>query len=815
MGRIVAAVSATGLAVLALTGMAVSAASAAPGQRPSAAARQQHAHRPLEAKLPSNERRMCKLSRRRDQMQCQAIVLLRRTPAGKHQRVFGYGPASLRSAYRLQTASTTGGSGETVALVDAYSDPTAAEDLAVYRQHFHLPACTEASGCLRILNQQGESSPLPPPNAGWAPEESLDMDMVSAICPNCHIVLVEAQNQGLNNLSAAENVAVGSGARFISNSWGYPEFPGQQQFNHDFNHPGDVITVSAGDSGYNPLNFGGASYPATTPYVVSVGGTTLVHTKSGKRHWAESVWGGTGSACSALQPKPSWQRAAVDINAAHGCLNRTSNDVAAVADPGTGVAVYDSFADGDTCGQPWCEFGGTSVSSPLIAAVYALAGNPAPDSYPASYLYAHTKDFFDVTSGGNGLCEPDRQYLCHGEKGYDAPTGWGTPDGISGFSSTGTDPVTVVDPGTQDAVAGAAFQLTLSGLDTGTATSLSYSATGLPSGLTIGSAPSSTNGLITGTLPSTPGSFAVTVTATDTSTGMSATTNFAIVTTQSLAAGSVSAGQVSLDVGGPLNGLCLTGLHGATGTGTPAVVAACGAYSPAQQWQYSLTGAPGGGGTLSLTGPDTCVAAASASSGALATLQPCSGSADQLWSYQSTVAGLSIYGTFEVTTELVNPASGLCLADPGNSPDGGTQLALAACSNADGQTWSLPAGPALSGTPGICLEVNSSGQPVGGSCATDSQDWIVTQGGSIQLAPAGGCLSLGPGFNFSGFDGTAVKLIKGCDPLFHAGDYFLSAPGGQLVNPYTGKCLDYTGTPGAVLRQEDCYGTAGEVWGFN
>jgi hypothetical protein len=793
--------------------MAASAATAAPAHRPSAA---RHAaardRRLLEAKLPSDERRMCKLSRRIDQMQCQAIVLLKRNSSKHRVVVFGYGPANLRSAYRLDTASATRGSGETVALVDAYSDPTAAKDLAVYRKHFHLPACTEASGCLKVVNQEGETSPLPPPNAGWAPEESLDMDMVSAICPNCHIVLVEAQNQSLRDLSEAEQTAVASGAKFISNSWGYPEFPGQQQYNQDFNHPGIAITVAAGDSGY------GASYPAVTPYVTSVGGTTLVHKKSGSRAWTESVWGskfaefsgGTGSACSALQAKPSWQ---VDTNPTTGCLNRTSNDVSAVADPNTGVAVYDSFADGDTCGQAWCQFGGTSVSSPLIAAVYALAGTPAPDSYPASYLYAHTKDFFDVTKGENGVCENDRKYLCHGEKGYDAPTGWGTPDGISGFISTGSDPVTLVDPGTQDAQAGSAFHLTVSGLDTGTATSLSYSATGLPSGLTIGSAPSSTNGVITGTLPTAPGSYPVTVTATDTSTGKTATTNFTIVTTSSLQASSVPAGQVSLDVGGPLNGMCLTGLHGGTDVGTAIAAAACGAYPTAQQWQYSPNGAPGSGGRLSLADSGKCVAAASQSSGALATLQSCDGSAGQQWSYQSNVAGLSIYGTLDVTTGLVNPASGLCLADPGNSPDGGTQLALASCTNADGQTWSLPAGPVLSGTPGICLEVNSSGQPVGGSCSTDSQDWAATQEGSIQLAPAGGCLSVGGAP--STFDGTAVKLISGCNPLYHPGDYFISAQGGQLMNPYTGKCLAYTGTAGARLRQEDCYGSAGEIWGVN
>ncbi len=789
--------------------MAATAATAAPAHRPSAAASHRY---PLEAKLPSDERRMCKLSRKIDQMQCQAIVLLKRNSKKHGEVVSGYGPASLRSAYRLQAASASNGSGETVALVDAYSDPTAAADLAIYRKHFHLPACTEATGCLKIVNQEGATSPLPPPNAGWAPEESLDMDMVSAICPNCHIVLVEAQNQSLRDLSQAENTAVASGAKFISNSWGYPEFPGQQQYNQDFNHPGIAITVAAGDSGY------GASYPAVTPYVTSVGGTTLVHKKSGSRGWTESVWGsefsdfsgGTGSACSALQAKPSWQ---VDTNPTTGCLNRTSNDVAAVADPDTGVAVYDSFADGDTCGQAWCQFGGTSVSSPLIAAVYALAGTPAPDSYPASYLYAHTKDFFDVTTGLNGVCEKDRQYLCHGEKGYDAPTGWGTPDGIAGFSSTGTDPVTVVDPGTQDALAGSAFQLTVTGLDTGTATSLSYSATGLPPGLTVSSAPSSTNGLISGTLPGTPGSYPVTVTATDTSTGNSATAHFTIVAAQSLQASGVPAGQVSMDVGGPLNGLCLTGTLGA-GT-PPAVTDACGINGPAQRWQYSLTGGPGDGGTLTsdVNGPSQCLTAAGQSAGALTVLAPCTGSADQQWSYQSTVAGLSIYGTLDVTTSLVNPSSGLCLADPGNNPDGSTQLALASCTNADGQTWSMPAGPVLSGTAGICLEVNSSGQPVGGSCATDTQDWAVTQDGSIQLAPAGGCLSVSGAP--STFDGTAVKLITGCNPLYHPGDYFISAAGGQLMNPYTGKCLAYTGTAGAKLRQEDCYGSAGEIWGLN
>jgi hypothetical protein len=245
--------------------------------------------------------------------------------------------------------------------------------------------------------------------------------MVSAICPNCHIILVEANSPDTGDLGTAVNTAVSLGADFVSNSYGGSESSSDATFDTDYyNHPGVAITASSGDGGY------GAEYPAASQYVTAVGGTSLT-ASSNSRGWAESVWGspsggeGTGSGCSADDPKPAWQTDA-------GCPRRTNNDVAAVADPNTGVAIYDTYDQGG-----WLEVGGTSASSPIIASVYALAGAPAPGTYPSSYIYARTSSLFDVTSGADGSCSP--AYLCTGETGYDGPTGWGTPDGTAAFSA--------------------------------------------------------------------------------------------------------------------------------------------------------------------------------------------------------------------------------------------------------------------------------------------------------------------------------------------------------------------------------------------
>jgi subtilase family serine protease len=326
----------------------------------------------------------------------------------------GYGPADLRAAYKLPA---NGGAGQTVAIVDAYNDPNAAADMATYRSQFGLPACTVASGCFKQVGQTGTST-LPANNTGWAGEISLDLDMVSAVAPNAHIILVEAKTASMANLGTAVNEAVKLGAKFVSNSYGGGESSADTGYDTKyFNHAGVAITASSGDGGY------GVEYPAASPYVTAVGGTALKKA-SNTRGWTESVWStssteGAGSGCSAYEPKPSWQKDT-------GCKKRTVADVSAVADPATGVAVYQTYG-----GSGWAVYGGTSVASPLIAAVYADAGTPKA-AVPAANIYSHTSALNDVTSGKTATCSPS--YLCAAGTGFDGPTGWGTPNGLTAFT---------------------------------------------------------------------------------------------------------------------------------------------------------------------------------------------------------------------------------------------------------------------------------------------------------------------------------------------------------------------------------------------
>jgi len=325
----------------------------------------------------------------------------------------GYNPADLQQAYGLTAAALSNGSGQTIAIVDAFDDPNAESDLAVYRAQFGLPACTTANGCFRKVDQRGGTS-YPRADKGWAQEISLDLDMVSAICPNCKILLVEADSNSFANLAAAVDTAASPslGANAISNSYGGSEYAGEVSDEAHFNHPGVAITVSSGDSGY------GAEFPAASQYVTAVGGTTL---RLSNGVFSETAWSGAGSGCSQFISKPSWQ---TDT----GCSRRTVADVSAVADPSTGVSVYDTFRIPG--GGGWLVFGGTSVSAPIIAAVYGLAGNESSINY-GSYSYSHTSALNDVTSGSNGNC--GGTYLCTAGSGYDGPTGNGTPNGTDGF----------------------------------------------------------------------------------------------------------------------------------------------------------------------------------------------------------------------------------------------------------------------------------------------------------------------------------------------------------------------------------------------
>ncbi|MDQ3834116.1 MAG: S53 family peptidase [Actinomycetota bacterium] len=341
----------------------------------------------------------------------------------------GFAPSDLQTAYNLTSSSSANGAGQTIAIVDAYDDPNAESDLGVYRSKFGLPACTTANGCFKKVNQSGSTTgPWPRGDGGWAQEISLDLDMASAICPNCKILLVEANSNSYANLGAAVNTAASLGASVISNSYGGGEFLSETSYESPYNHPGIAVTVSSGDSGY------GVEFPASSRYVTAVGGTSLYVDSSFNRS-SEAVWSGAGSGCSAYIPKPSWQ---TDI----GCSRRTVADVAAVASPNTGVSVYDTYKDAYGSGSGWMVFGGTSVASPIVASVYALSGNVSSLNY-GSYSYGHTGSLFDVTSGSNGTCTGGggrkRQrstafaYLCTGVSGYDGPTGNGTPKGTDGF----------------------------------------------------------------------------------------------------------------------------------------------------------------------------------------------------------------------------------------------------------------------------------------------------------------------------------------------------------------------------------------------
>ena len=330
---------------------------------------------------------------------------------------FGFGPSQLQNAYNLP--SSTAGAGQKVAVVDAFNDPNAVSDVATYRSSWGLPACNTSThaGCLTVVNEHGATSPLPANSGstGWATEESLDVDMVSAICPQCSIYLVEADSQKIKDLGTGVDAAVSVlHANFVSNSYGGHEHSSDPSFDASYyKHKGVAVTASAGDSGY------GVSYPSASPFVTSVGGTSLVKASGTSRGWSETVWNGTGSGCSTSESKPKWQTDG-------GCSKRTDNDVAADANPNTGVAVYDTYDRGG-----WLEVGGTSVSSPVIASVFALAGTPAANALPVKFIYKNTTALFDVTSGNNGSCSP--AYLCTGEPGYDGPTGWGTPNGVTAF----------------------------------------------------------------------------------------------------------------------------------------------------------------------------------------------------------------------------------------------------------------------------------------------------------------------------------------------------------------------------------------------
>jgi hypothetical protein len=399
----------------------------------------------------------------------------------------GLTPADLASAYGFSPAVS--GAGQTVAIVDAYDDPNIEKDLGTFDAQYGLPACTTANGCFTKVGQTGSTTSLPAADTvGWSLEMSLDVETVHSVCEQCRIVVVEADSENLADLAASADEAVTLGATEVSNSYGALESEMGESEQAAYNHPGVVITAAAGDSGYLSWDEvaaflaapGMPNAPASLPSVVAVGGTSLALAANGTRE-SESVWNdsgrpsyeefkrfsATGGGCSTLFAAPSWQLSAPGwANAACGS-KRLDNDISAVADPYTGFDVYDSYVYEPEFAPGWLTVGGTSLSTPLISALYGLAGGSHGVGYPAVTLYTHLGDasaLYDVTTGGNGYCDGEARAPC-GEPaineeigdidcegttacdavgGFDGPTGIGTPIGLGAFDeSSGLAPTAV------------------------------------------------------------------------------------------------------------------------------------------------------------------------------------------------------------------------------------------------------------------------------------------------------------------------------------------------------------------------------------
>ena len=728
------------------------------------------------------------------------------------------GPADLRAAYGLTTTSTTGGMGQTVAIVDAFGDPNIGSDLRNYQANWisrygwsSSDACANASGlgttagCLTLFNQDGGTS-LPAPGTGdnlsWQDETALDAEMVWAICPNCHIDLFEANSSSLPDLGTAENSAARV-SDFVSNSWGgFGDFPGESVYdNMYFNHPGVAIDFASGDAGF------GAAYPASSQLVTSVGGTYLENASDGTGY-AEEVWDGqqsatvgTGAGCTSGEAKPSWQSDS-------GCQNRTENDVAAVADAPFWIDLYSSSGD---CGPGWgyggvpgafasetktdCGVYGTSVATPIITAIYALAGTPAANTYPVSYLYQHagTADFNRVTSGRVGTCESNRAYVCNAASslgnGYNGPAGLGTPNGTAAFQPAAGDIVSAVNPGTYDLTAGSRVSLpAIPALDSASG-QLLYSASGLPSGLSVNQA----TGAISGKLPGNPVNDTVRVTVKEKAgTGASATISFGIVSVKPMNSDyHAGSGEVKLD----LDGKCMNDGYNDTHVDAPISIYPCH-VSASQDWSYSMPAGPGSAGRISVHGKCLYVLGKANSSGHhLLGLANCGNSPTLLW-VLTGYAGA-----------IVNLATGDCITDPNYSTRNNTQLTVEPCAGTTSQAWTMPASPVTSGVAGKCLSV-SGGSAIATACGTSASQ-KVTLGLDGSLRIGGECLhSAGGGKN----DGTAITEL-GCNSS--PSEMWGFSAYGQIENLLSEKCLAIpgnSGANGAKLKLEDCYGQPGEVW---
>ncbi len=389
----------------------------------------------------------------------------------------GLTPADLASAYKYSPSA--GGTGQTVAIVDAFDDPKIEQDLATFDSEYGLATCTASNGCFEKVGQTGSTTALPAADkVGWSVEISLDVETVHSVCPNCKILLVEANSESFSDLAASVDEAVTLGASEVSNSYGGLETGFAEADDAAYDHPGVVIAAAAGDSGYLNWDYvveygeapGVPDAPASLPTVVAVGGTSLKLTSTGTRR-TETVWNdsgrpsveefkqfsATGGGCSTLFTAPAWQQNTPAWASTACGTKRLDNDISVVADPYTGFDIYDTYAYEPGFKGGWLTVGGTSLSSPLISALFGLAGGGHGASYPAATLYTHvgqTSALYDVRKGGNGYCDGEEASRC-GEPsvneelgdvdcegttscdavtGFDGPSGVGTPNGLSAFT---------------------------------------------------------------------------------------------------------------------------------------------------------------------------------------------------------------------------------------------------------------------------------------------------------------------------------------------------------------------------------------------
>lgn len=743
-------------------------------------------------KLPSGAKEECPKPKSILQEQCQSFGFPRKmkaaTTTASPTANEPLTPADLQSAYGVASASASAGAGETVAIVDAFGDSTAVPDLEQYRSKYSLD-CTDGS-CLHVYNETGGTSLPGDPtgnNAGWRDETSLDLDMVSAICPKCSIDLFQAASNSTYDLGTAENTAVSKGDKIISNSWSGGDFPGEPAYDSEFfNHPGVAMVFASGDNGYSKNGFE-ASYPGSSQFVTSVGGTYLSGSAGA---WSQKVWndanGATASGCSSGEGKPAWQTDA-------GCANRTQNDVAGIADSPDGIDIYSSLEGGEAQG------GGTSAAAPAIAAMYALAGTPEANTYPSSYLYKNSAGLTHITSGSNGSCESSRAYLCNAAHstsgGYNGPTGLGVPNGnLAPFAAPSGNLVTLPNPGTYDLQTGVQYTFSAFGTrDSDSTQTFTYKASNLPSGLAI----NSSTGVISGKV-GTPEDQTVKVTATD-GTGASATIAFNISAMGSLTTSyHAGSGLVHLNWASK----CMDDSGNSSANGAKVIVWQCSSTDKAQNsWSFRPNTDPVNAdiGQIKINGKCLDEPSSNAGNGAKMTLQSCVNASHDEWEI------VGAYG------ELVNMMSGRCLEDPGWSKTNGTQLDVWACTGGANQNWVLPASPIDSAMYNRCL--NDKGNSTANGTAIISytcdgsapEKWTIEPDSTIRIH--GKCLDdKSSGIN----DGTSVDLYT-CNGT--AAQVWELTAYGQIESANAEKCLSIPNDNNAnAVTLQDCYGKRGEVW---